>query len=197
MNIKNIGRLRLAVLLALVALTVPAVAMTPDRSARRREKTYTGTIVTFNGRTRGFTLRIKSFTPQNQVESDISALRSGGQDAFQEAIEKQNLGSFELTGNVSKRLRFVTRTKMDTGTRIVAVFDRWLQPFELRYGTRSVDYPFTYLEIFKSNSGKVTGTIIGAARVEYKNTEPGKLEFENFAVYPAKLVGISVRPKMA
>jgi hypothetical protein len=179
---------------AMVMLAIPLSATVPgsDHTAPGRDMTFSGTIVTFDGVTRRFTLKINGLTSENEARDDLSALRSGGQDGFSKAIEKRDLGFFALNGEVGHDLRYVTETRTESGTKIVAVFDRWMRPFELRYGTRSSDYPFTYIELFVKNDGNVTGTIIGAARVKVDESMPGSLDFENFAAYPAKLVGVSV-----
>lgn len=157
--------------------------------------TYSGTIVTFSGRTQGFNLEIKGTTSDADVKNDLNILKSEGQDGFQRAIEKQNLGYFALDGQLGQDLEYVTQTKTESGTKIVAVFGRWLQPFEIRYGSISTDYPFTYIELFIDNNGKASGTIIGAARVQIDKKNPNSIDFENFGAYPAKLVAVESRTK--
>jgi len=176
---------------------VPAFALSGGTATVEPGTTFSGTIVTFNGFTRRFTLRINGFTSDSASEEYLDTLQQQGQDAFYKAINKQDLGYFALDGMVGHDLRYVTEAKTESGTRITAVFDRWLEPFELRYGTRSSDYPFTYIEIFVKNDGKVSGTIIGAARVRVSKDQPEAIDFENFAAYPAELIGISVSNKNA
>lgn len=157
--------------------------------------TFTGTIVTFNGNTPTFSMEIKSITSDKEVKDDLKILRSKGQNGFMKAIEKQNLGYFSLENHVGQQLKYVTQTKTDTGTKIVAVFERWIEPFEIRSGSISTDYPFTYIELFIDNNGKGSGTVIGAARVKIDKKNPNSIDFDNFGAYPAKLIGIQMDRK--
>ena len=197
MRFKKVFKPALVVAAAVLFAAVPAFAFSGARTTVEPGTTFSGTIVTFNGLTRRFTLKINGFTSDAAAEEYLGTLKKRGQDAFYKAINKQDLGYFALDGMVGHDLRYVTETPTESGTRITAVFDRWLRPFELRYGTRSSDYPFTYIEIFVKNDGKVSGTIIGAARVRVNTDQPGAIDFENFAAYPAELIGISVSNKNA
>lgn len=106
------------------------------------------------------------------------------------AIEKRKLGYFALEGQVGQHIKYVTETRTETGRKIVAVVERWIKPFELRYGSRSVDYPFTYIELLIDNNGKGAGSLIGAARVKINKKHKNMPNFENFGAYPAKLIGV-------
>lgn len=198
MRSKKILRTVVIAAAAMLFASVPAFAAGHgSKKVVEPGTTFRGTIVTFNGYTRGFTLRINGFTSEKASKQYLGDLRAKGQDGFYKAINKQDLGYFALNGKVGHDLRYVTETPTEAGTRITAVFDRWIWPFELRYGTRSTDYPFTYIELFVKNNGKVTGTIIGAARVRVRKQDPNAIDFENFAAYPAELTGVSVTGKNA
>ena len=67
--------------------------------------------------------------------------------------------------------------------------------FELRYGTRSQDYPFTYIELFINDNGKGEGSLIGLAKVYFDKKNSNTLEIENFGTYPAKLMGVELRTR--
>jgi hypothetical protein len=198
MKIKKYFTIKFLLTVAVLSMAFP-LAISAQKSKKSEDFAgkikFTGTVVTFNGRSQGFTLDIKGLTSDSDVKSDLDALKSKGQDGFQEAIEKQDLGYFALDGQIGQNLKFVTETKTDEGTKIVAVFERWLQPFELRYGTRSTDYPFTYIEIFIDNNGKGSGMAIGAARLQIDKNNPNSLEFENFGTFPAKLIGVQMSNK--
>lgn len=198
MKNKSYFKVKILLILAVFSLALPLTisAQKKAKNESSADKTiYTGTIVTTNGRTPSFTMEIKGLTSESDAKNDLNALKSKGQDGFQKAIEKQDLGYFALDGQTGQTLKFVTETKTDSGTKIVAVFDRWLQPFELRYGTRSTDYPFTYIELFFDNNGKGSGMAIGAAQVRVDKKNPNSLEFENFGALPAKLIGVQMSKK--
>ncbi|MEZ5428187.1 MAG: hypothetical protein R2747_18095 [Pyrinomonadaceae bacterium] len=198
MNINNYKSTKLLFVLAVLSLVVPITVAAREKGKKENkflETTYSGTIVTSNGRTLPFTMEVRKLTSDANAENDLNMLRSKGQDGFQKAIEKQDLGYFALEGDIAQTLRYVRETKTDEGTKLVAVFGRWLRPFELRYGTRSSDYPFTYIEIYSDHEGKSTGFAIGAARVQTNKENPNSIDFENFGALPAKLIGLQMKSK--
>ena len=81
--------------------------------------------------------------------------------------------------------------------RIFIVFERWTQFAELRGGYRSLDYPFGVIELnIDEATGKGEGTYIAAAQIRWrqdKRTNQYQVEIENFATYPAKLMGVTRR----
>jgi hypothetical protein len=76
----------------------------------------------------------------------------------------------------------------DGGRRITVLYERWLQIAELRYGTRSQDYPIGYAEIYLNRNGKGEGTLIPAARVRLKGGNTW--EVEDFGTFPARLLNL-------
>jgi hypothetical protein len=185
-------------MLAVFSLALPMTIAAQKKTKNERSKgdmTFTGTVVTTNGQTLSFTMKIKGLTSDSDIKSNLETLKSDGQDGFQKAINKQDLGYFALNGQTGQTLKYVTQTKTDEGTKIVAVFERWLQPFEVRFGTRSTDYPFTYIELVFNEKEEGSGMIIGAARVQIDKKNPGSLDFENFGAFPAKLIGVQISKK--
>ena len=163
----------------------------------RGKEVYTGTAVAiggqFGGASRTFTLEITGYTAQDNLRRQLQVLRSQGQDAFLEAIQKTNLGSFAFDGQTGRDLNFVQETTTENGRKITILSERWLHMFELRYGTRSRDYPFSYIELYINDNGKGEGTLVGLAKVSLDKKNSDTLGIENFGTYPAKLMGIHLR----
>lgn len=189
----------------LMAVAVPAplssarAASQPDRpqGEAAEKEVYTGTAVAiggeFGGRSRSFTLEITGHTPDAEAQQDLQLLQSNGQDALMKAIGKTKLGYFAFAGQVGRDLNFVQETETEDGRKITVLFERWLKMFEVRNGTRSEDYPFTYIELFINDKGKGEGALIGAARVYMDKRHTGTLDVENFGTYPARLMGVELR----
>lgn len=171
--------------------------------AQERRQTYTGTIVSYGtGRnirttTNTFTLIINGTTPDAEVDRLVGRLQEGGQEDLQRAINDSDLGSFAVGGRVGRRLNVVRVEQSGDRTRIRALFERWIQFGELRYGTRSRDYPFSYLEVFiDPRTGRGDGTLIEAAQIRWRRDRDSNqyaVEIENFGTYPARLLGVSRR----
>lgn len=166
-------------------------------------ETYTGTIISYgSGRnirttTNTFTLIINSETPDTEVNRLVGILQEGGQDRLQDAIRNSDLGNFSVGGRVGRNLNVVTIDQVDGRKRIRALFERWIRFGELRWGARSVDYPFGYLELFiDPKTGRGEGSLIEAAQIRWKRNKDLNeyvVEIENFATFPAKLMGVAQR----
>ena len=171
-------------------------------NAQARE-TYTGTVVSygtgFNTRTvtSTFTLRIDRMTPESEAQEYLSILQSGGQDDLRDAIRKQSVGRFSIGSNVGVDVNVAYETVSNGQRRIHIVFERWTQFAELRGGYRSLDYPFGYIELNVDDAtGKGDGTYIAAAQIRWrkdKRSNQYQVEIENFATFPARLMGVQRR----
>jgi hypothetical protein len=188
-------------LFAMASVSLPVVnAAGQDRHDKENSSTkevYTGTAVAiggqFGGNSRTFTLEITGHTPDPEAQQDLQLLQTSGQDALMKAIGKEKLGFLAFEGQVGRDLNFVQETDTEDGRKIVVLFERWLKMFEVRNGTRSEDYPFTYIELYIKDNGKGDGSLIGAAKVSMDKRHPGALDVENFGTYPAKLMGVELR----
>ena len=158
-------------------------------------ETYTGTMVGIGGRrsvTRTFTLTINGRTPNAEVARDVAILAEAGQDALLRAIRDRDLGHFSLGGQLGRQLSFVTETTLANGDRkLMILFERWMNIYEVRYGARSTDYPFSYIELILDRNGRGEGSFIPAARVRFNRGN--EIEVENFGIYPARLFGVRRR----
>lgn len=183
--------MRLKVFILAAALLFPFAVNTV---AQPRE-TYTGTMVGIGGRrsvTRTFTLAITRRTPDAEVTRDVAILAERGQDALLEAIRNRDLGRFSLGAQLGRELNFVAETRLANGDRkLMILFERWIDIYERRYGARSLDYPFGYVELLLDPEGRGEGTFIPAARVRFNSRN--EIEVENFGIYPARLYSVRRR----
>ena len=184
------------VLFGMVMLSaLPAFAQTKE--------TYTGTVFSYGtGRntrtsTNTFTLIINGTTSDDEADRQVAILQEGGQDDLQKAVTKNDLGSFSVGGRVGRTLNSVRVENVDGKKRIRAIFERWINFGEIRGGYRSIDYPFSYIELFiDPRTGKGEGTLIEAAQIRWKRDKKLNeyvVEIENFATYPSRLMGVSER----
>jgi hypothetical protein len=193
--------IRYFMILTLLAIVIIAPPTAPGQSgnegaAKNQKETFTGTLIGIGGplagRSTPFTFTIKGVTSDQDAQRYVGLLAEKGQDGLMSAVKDQKLGTFALSGQVGRDVNVVRIHRTETGRKITILFERWLNLFELRYGTRSEDYPFTYAEIYVDAQGKGEGTLIPAARIRFDKNEQG-VEIENFGIYPARLTGIRVR----
>src|SRR5207253_3958010 len=153
-------------------------------SAPLRE-VYTGTVIGVGGQlggvSRPFTLTIEGHTSDLEARRDVAILAEGRQDALLRALRDKRLGYFSLGGQLGRDLNFVQETPTaNGGRRITVLFERWLNLYEVRYGTRSEDYPFTYIELLIDRAGKGEGSLIPAAKIYFDKQHGNQVDVENF-----------------
>jgi hypothetical protein len=167
-------------------------------SATIAEEVYTGNLV-YVGGSRGtvtgtFTMRITSYTPDDEVLRLTRLLQDSKQDALLDVIGNRKLGTIQIGTNIGQDINAVWVSTGEEGERkITALSKRWVGFFERRRGTRSIDYPFTYVEIFVDERGRGDGGLIPAAKVRALGDKT--IEVENFGIYPARLTNIKRRNK--
>jgi hypothetical protein len=200
--------LSLLICMVLIALCMRSATIQGEaRSAAFRE-VYTGNLIYFDGTfgptfglRRGgrsgigsefFTLTVDSYTPEGEVSGILNALRNGGQDGLMKSLGREKRGTLQIGSRVGRDVQAIWVTRTEEGRKISALSERWQGFGELRRGARSLDYPFTYIEIFiEEDGGAGDGSLIPAARVRSKGGN--NVEIENFGIYPARLTNIKVR----
>ncbi len=186
-----------AAVLLVVAIAGPAFPQSEGRT------TFTGTALIYgsgmNTRTvtRNFTLHVERLTTQNEADRLLKVLDDQGQIGLLRAMDNNDLGRFSLGGRVGEPLRAVIVDDHNGKKRLRAIFQRWIGFGEIRGGYRSVDYPFSYVEIvIDPRTGRGDGTFFPAARIRFKEANrnrPDTVEIEDFGVFPGKLMGVQMR----
>lgn len=170
--------------------------------AQQDRTTITGSALIYgtgaNTRTvsRTFTLNINGLTSAEDAKRYLSILQNGDQDDLLKAIGQNDLGSFSLGGSLGRRLNAVVADKTEDGkVRIRAVFERWISIGEVRYGYRSQDYPFSYIEvIIDPRTGRGEGSYFQAARIRARRDNT--VEIEDFGTFPSRLMGVRLRGRV-
>jgi hypothetical protein len=185
-----------ALLFVLVSQTTP-VAFGQGRGVRAelgRQQQITGTVVgvggRFGGRTLPFTLTIDRYTSEDEVRQLNSALQSGGQDELLRVLSRMDAGRITIGNGVGVDANVVISVPQENGTKIIVLYERNINFYELRSGSRSEDYKFGYAEIFLRRRNS-EGTFIPAAKIRLR--DGNTWEVEDFGVFPARLMGLQTR----
>ena len=156
--------------------------------------TFTGSMLSYGSgfstrmRTSPFTLRINGITTDEDASRFLSELQDGGQDDLLDAIKNEQVGTLSLGSQLGRRINVLVVKDDDGRKKLIGIFERWLGFAELRGGYRSLDYPFSYIELFiDPRTGRGEGTYFAAARIRYRN---GNVEVEDFATLPSRLLNV-------
>jgi hypothetical protein len=157
---------------------------------QRASQRVTGTVVGFSGRLAGrsypFTLTVNNYSSADDAARLAAA--AGSQDELLNALGKLNAGRIAVGNNVGVTANAVFASPTaEGGTKLTVLFERNVNLFELRYGTRSSDYRFGYAEIYLDARGRGQGTFIPSAKVK---VEGNNWVVEDFGTYPARLMGL-------
>jgi hypothetical protein len=197
MNKGNLIRLWGALCCACLLIVFAHSTNAQDRSNREylTGGYITGTVVgiggQYAGRTGSFTLRINAYSTPDEVQQLQSALQSGGQDGLLNAMRKMEKGRLQVNNRVGVPVGAILATATETGTKLTIIYERTVRFYEMRYGARSQDYRFGYMELFVNRSGTGEGTLIPAARIRV--VDNGTWEVENFGEFPARIIGVRAR----
>lgn len=176
----------------LIMLIILSACFGSAEAFGQERTTITGTVLSYGSglstrmSTRNFTFHINRTSTEADTERYLAALQRGGQDDLLNVMKNEDLGNFSLGGRVGRTVNFIRVEDIEGRKRILAVFERWLEFAELRGGYRSLNYPFSYLELFVDPvTGKAEGTYFAAARIRAKGSD---IEVEDFATFPSKIL---------
>ena len=188
-------RNRRAVLLSAAALLLAAATAVPAGE----QESFTGTILlTSNmrmppGQTYQLTLNIDEWTPAEDRQRVLVALKEGGEDAALKELDKMKAGYVvppPFAKQPSWKIAIATKFETPTGTVVRVVTDRPIAFFEAYENTRSRDYRFGVAEFKLDEKGTGEGTVIPAARIEFDDEGNLVIETLPHSTGPQKLIGV-------
>ena len=179
----------LASALALAALPRPAAAVEPFK------ETFTGTVMqvggSLSGKSSPITIQITGVTTAAEASAYKQALKTGGQDALQKAVSKNDLGYVAIAGKTGTRINVVLIKNTPQGKKYFILLERMIGVWEARNSGRSMDYKFAYAQMTIRADGKGEGKAVGMAKIKFK--KDGTIELEQYGTYPANLVQMQKR----
>jgi len=165
--------------LAIGFLLIPA-AFTEEKP---KPDSYSAVWVVTGGTAGGSSVSINIHIDRYNTDQDIRTyadiLSTNGPAGLRRALEKEDVGQFSPVGRVGTPLSIARKLKKGDKTIIRVVTLRNLSFAELRNSGRSVDYPYTMLELVLGKDGKGTGTAIGAAKIRF-DRKKNIYEIESF-----------------
>lgn len=126
----------------------------------------------------------------------ISAFVEKGPDALLRALQKtKRVGYIRLPNTLGYDLHFARKHPgKDGGEQIIIMTDRRIGFWEARDQPRTIDYPFTLMDIRVNTKGEGEGKLSVATKITY-NKETNTVELENYASEPVRLQNVRVESK--
>lgn len=132
---------------------------------------------------------IERWSTPEELESLKAVFAESGEDALLDAVrDTRRVGSIRTTHTLGHDLRFAFQTALPDGARrIVIGTDRRTGFFETANRTRSLDYPYSLIELRVDADGKGQGRLIAAGRMmEFGE----RVEVENYGTTPVRLMQV-------
>jgi hypothetical protein len=136
-------------------------------------------------------ITITRWTPDAERERLTNILLEQGAAKMLAALKAlPRLGSIRTTGTIGWELRYARRTELpDGGLRIELITDRPIGTFEAADQSRSLEYPFTTIDIRLNAKGEGEGKLYVATRIAAdKGTKV--IVMENYSIAPVQLTAV-------
>jgi hypothetical protein len=142
-------------------------------------------------------ITVTRWVPAAERERFVTALREKGPNELLKQLQKNKpVGRIRTPDSLGYDLRYAyQQTDPDGGRTIVIATDRPIGFWEATNRPRSVDYPFTVIQMKLNRDGTGTGTMSYATRIVAH--ENNVIELEDFASQPIMLNNIKAQQKNA
>ena len=186
LSIIRIGKLALAMVAAAAVFAAPVMAQNVKES-------FTGFAINMDGvvntATIDFTIeRWSTDAERNKLLSLIPEENKSPQKLVDALQDMKSVGYIRTPQTLSWQLRYARQFPLaEGGRRIVVVTDRPIGFREARNSSRSMDYPFSILEIRLNAKGEGEGKIFGGSKIYVENNE---LVVENWGTQPTRFNNI-------
>jgi hypothetical protein len=145
-------------------------------------------------------IRITNWSTEEERQRVITTMVEKGQDALLKLLQDlPSKGRFRvpnLSGPDPQNLRlgwdirYAWHTPLeDGGTRIIVGMDRYMSFAEVRNQPRTVDYPFTLIEIHLNKDGEGQGKLAYATKIMF-DKQKNTVELENYSSEPVRLTTV-------
>jgi hypothetical protein len=141
-------------------------------------------------------IQIDRWSTEEERELLMTTFVEKGPDALLSALQKQKrVGFMRLPNTMGYDLQFARLIPNEEGgSRIILATDRKIGFQEARNQPRTMDYPFTLLEIRLDKNGEGQGKMSVATKITLnKNTKT--IELENYSSEPVRLTSVKVEKK--
>jgi len=191
--------MRKTVALAVVAgflLAGPAQAQ-DKKEEKPKPYRFTAFAVNMGSGPKAFTVDIvlERLSTDEEREGLIAAFVEGGQDKLLPALQKirPRVGFIRTPNSLGYDLQYAWRFVNSDGTsRLVIATDRRINFWEARNQPRTIDYPFTIIEMRLDAKGEGEGRM--AAGTKISRSKDGKtVELENYGISPVALNNIKLQ----
>ena len=144
-----------------------------------------------NGSAGNIDITVNRWSTDKERDTLMAVAAEKGPDKLLDALQDlPPVGHFGAPGNLSWDIHFARRMRLpEGGERVVLVTDRRIGFWEAANQPRSINYPFTFIEVRLNRDGVGEGKMSIATKVIYDKAE-NMLTLENFQTSPVQLTNV-------
>jgi len=144
-----------------------------------------------NGSTGNIDITVNRWSTDKDRDKLVSVMAQKGPEKLLDALQDMPAaGHFGAPGNLSWDLHFARRMPLpEGGERVVLITDRRIGFWEAANQPRSIDYPFTVIELRLNKDGEGEGKMSIATKVIYDKSE-NMVTLENYDISPVQLTNV-------
>lgn len=181
---------------ALLAAVVATVTLIAPRLVALQPERFVALAVNMGEPVRWSTLNVEIVVNRWSTDGErdrlLTVLNEQGPDKLLDALRRiPRVGYIRTPDRVGYDLHFARRTPgEDGGERIVLATDRYITFWEARNRPRTVDYPFTVVELRMGSNGEGEGKMSIFTKIELDKSSQ-TITLENFGTQPVLLKGVT------
>jgi hypothetical protein len=148
---------------------------------------------------------IERWTRPEERAQLIATMLEQGQDGLLRALQKMPShgrmrfpswqGPDPFNASLGWDIRYTAQEPLpDGGRRIMMALDRYLTFWEARERPRTIDYPFTLIEMRMNRDGEGEGKLSIATKITF-DKKKNVIELETYASEPVRLQNVKVQPR--
>jgi hypothetical protein len=143
-----------------------------------------------SGSTAPVVIHIDHYSSDSEVQRLTGILGQKGPEALRDALWDQEVGYIRVGGGLGYPIAAARSRETPDGRVVRIMIDRPISQREVINNTRTVDYPFSYIELKLDRNGKGDGQFFQAAKVSLTNST---LNVESYSPQPLRLLGVRAR----
>jgi hypothetical protein len=143
-----------------------------------------------SGSTAPVVIHIDHYSSDAEVQRLTGILAQQGPDALRDALWDQEVGYIRVGGGLGYPIAAARSRETPNGRVVRIMIDRPISQREVINNTRTVDYPFSYIEFTLDRNGRGEGQFFSAAKVSLTNDT---IKVESYSPQPLRLLGVHAR----
>ena len=196
MKVYSARRLSTGVSLALLLVVGAFAGTASSQTMGEPENISAGAVDSNSGRTGVIQIAVNRWSTPRERGALVDALETKGPSGLLKAVQDSRpVGTINTPDSVAYDLRYAfQRAGRDGGRDVVLLTDRPISFWEGMNRPRSIDYPFTVIQIHFNADGSGEGKIAVAAKITTKK-DMQTIEIENYTTQPIALVDVKSEKK--